>query len=332
MKAIVLEGINEPLVMKDVPIPELEPDEALIRIKAAAFNRRDWWIQQGRYAGLKFPIILGSDGVGIVEAVGNDTAKAWVGREVMINPAIGWGSGEASQQQGFHILGLPQDGTFAEYVKAPLANLHKKPEHLSFEEAAALPLGGLTAYRALFSRASLQAGEKVLVVGIGGGVATFALQWGVHAGADVYVTSSKTAKIDQAITLGAKGGELYTDRAWVERLKEAAGGFDVIVDSALGDGFEHHLDLANPGGRIVFFGGTAGNIPSLNSRKIFWKQLSILGTTMGSPADFADMLAFVNKHRIKPIVDSVHPLENAEKALRKMDTSTQFGKIVLQIE
>lgn len=331
MKAIVLEGVNRPLLLKDVPIPELGVDEALIRIKAAAFNRRDWWIQQGQYAGLKFPIILGSDGAGVVETVHHKAAKHWIGKDVIINPAFAWGSSEAAQQHEFQILGLPQDGTFAEYVKVPVANLYKKPDHLSFEEAAALPLGGLTAYRALFSRASLQAEEKVLVVGVGGGVATFALQWAIHAGAEVYVTSGKASKIDQAVSLGAKGGELYTDNAWVERLKEDSGGFDVIVDSALGDGFAHHLDLVNPGGRIVFFGGTAGNIPPLNARKLFWKQLSILGTTMGSTADFADMLSFVNKHHIKPVVDSTYPLEDAETALRKMDVSTQFGKIVLQM-
>ncbi len=331
MKANVLEGTKQPLVLKDVPIPLLRTGEALVRLKAAAFNRRDWWIQQGQYAGLKFPIILGSDGAGVVEAVSDDTAKDWIGKAVIINASLAWGNSEAAQQPGFHILGLPQDGTFAEYVNVPVVNLHEKPAYLSFENAAALPLGGLTAYRALFSRAALKAGERVLVVGIGGGVATFVLQWAVHAGAEVYVTTGSEAKLDEAIRLGAKGGELYTADGWVEKLQRAAGGFDVIVDSALGDGFVHHLDLANPGGRIVFFGGTAGNIPPLNARKIFWKQLSLLGTTMGSPADFKAMLAFANQHRVKPVIDSIHPLEEAEYALHRMDNFTQFGKIVLQI-
>jgi len=329
MKAIVLDGIKEPLVWKDVPIPDLGKGEALVRIKAASFNRRDWWIQQGRYAGLKFPIILGSDGAGIVEAVDGSAYGGWIGKEVVINPSIAWGADEAFQQKSFSILGLPQDGTFAEYVRVPAANLYEKPQYLSFEEAAALPLGGLTAYRALFSRAGLSVGQNVLVVGAGGGVATFALQWAVHAGAKVYVTSGRADKIEQAVALGAEGGVRYTDDNWAQQLQEKAGGFDVIVDSALGDSFAHHLDLANPGGRIVFFGGTAGDLPTLNARKIFWKQLSLLGTTMGSPADFTHMLAFANQHRIKPVVDSVHPLAEAETALRKMDASAQFGKIVL---
>jgi zinc-binding alcohol dehydrogenase/oxidoreductase len=331
MKAIVLGGIQEPLIISEVPIPEIGPGEALVHIKAAAFNRRDWWIQQGQYAGLKFPIVLGSDGAGVVERVGADHHKDWVGREVIINPSMAWGENETAQGKAFQILGLPQDGTFAEYVRVPMGNLHEKPTQLSFEEAAALPLGGLTAYRALFSRAALKAGEKVLVAGVGGGVASFALQFAVHADAQVYVTSGAISKIERAKTLGAKGGVLYTDDQWAQRLQEKAGGFDVIVDSALGDGFTAHLNLANPGGRIVFFGGTAGNIPALKARQLFWKQLSLLGTTMGSPADFANMLAFVNQHHIKPIVDSVYPMEDAEIALHQLGESVQFGKIVLKI-
>lgn len=332
MKAIVLDGVNQSLQLKEVPVPTLVSGEALVRLHAAAFNRRDWWIQQGQYAGLKFPIVLGSDGAGVVERVQDQVHNDWLGREVIINPSLSWGDRQDHQGNRFQILGLPQDGTFAEYVRVPVANLHDKPPHLSFQEAAALPLGGLTAYRALFGRAHLQPGEKVLVVGAGGGVATFALQWAIHAGAQVYVTTSSAAKVAQAVALGAKGGALYTAEDWAQQLQAEAGGFDVIVDSALGDAFASHLDLANPGGRIVFFGGTAGNLPPLNARKIFWKQLSILGTTMGSPADFVAMLAFVSQHGIKPVIDSVHPLAAAEEALRALGASTQFGKIVVGID
>lgn len=212
MKAIVLHGVKEPLILRDVPIPQLNSQEALVRIKAAAFNRRDWWIQQGQYAGLKFPIIPGSDGAGIVESVGAGVDSTWVGKAVIINPSINWGANEAFQQKTSSILGLPEDGTFAEYVRVPVENLHEKPQHLSFAEAAALPLGGLTAYRSLFTRANLMAGEKVLIIGIGGGVASFALQFAMHAGASVYVTSGNPVKIEQAITLGAGGGVLYIYR------------------------------------------------------------------------------------------------------------------------
>lgn len=330
MNAIVLDGINLPLTIRNRDKPLLKANEVLVKVKAASLNRRDYWIQKGLYAGLKFPIILGSDGAGIVEKVGNESESDWIGREVMINPSFNWGDNENFQSADFHILGLPQDGTFAEYVRVPVQNLHVIPPHLTLEEAAAIPLGGLTAWRALFSKAQLDKGEKVLITGVGGGVATFLLQWAVHSGAEVYVTSGKREKLKKALDLGAKAGVLYTDKNWYEKIKPD-GGFDVIVDSTLGNHFAQYVELAKPGGRIVFFGGTAsGDLPALNARKIFWKQLRILGTTMGSPKDFREMLDFVQKHQIKPVIDSIHPLAHAEEAIRKMDRSEQFGKIVLR--
>lgn len=332
MKAVVLKGKQEPFVIEDVKIPTLASDEVLVRVKAAAFNHRDLWIQKGLYAGLKFPIILGSDGSGIVEKVGDEANKSWIGESVIINPSTNWGDNEAFQQKEFTILGLPENGTFAQFVKVKFINIHKLPSYLSFEEAAALPLTGLTSYRALFSRAGLKAGEKVLIVGVGGGAASMALKWALAAKAEVYVTSGSQEKIDYAKSLGAIDGVNYKTENWVEALEIKAGGFDVILDSALGDGFASLLDLANPGGRIVFFGGTAGNIPELNGRKIFWKQLSILGTTMGSNLDFSKMLDFAELHKIKPVIDSVYPLEEAEQAIQKMKSGSQFGKIVLKVD
>jgi len=332
MKAIVLKDKEEPLKIEDVEVPALGEDEVLIKVKAASFNRRDWWIQKGLYAGLKFPIILGSDGAGIVERVGKEANKSWIGQSVIINPALNWGDNEAFQQKDFAILGLPENGTFAEFVKVKFENIYPLPAHLSFEEAAALPLTGLTAYRALFSRAMLKPAEKILIVGIGGGASSMALLWSLAAKAQVYVTSGSDAKIEQAKSLGAIDGVNYKTDSWAKDLAEMAGGFDVILDSALGEGFASLLDLASPGARIVFFGGTAGNIPELNARKIFWKQLSVLGTTMGSDKDFLEMLDFLNLHKVKPVIDSVHPFQDAEIAIRKMDDSRQFGKIVLKVD
>lgn len=333
MKAIVLEGVQQPLRIQETAIPTLKEGEALVRIRAAAFNRRDWWIQQGKYAGLQFPLTPGSDGVGIVEEINGSVAarQQWLGKSVIINPSLYWQADSAAQPPTFKILGLPDPGTFAEYVKVPLENLFLQPTHLSDVEAAALPLAGLTSYRALFTKGKLQKGEKVLVTGVGGGVATFVLLWATHAGAEVYVTSGQTSKIEAAKKLGAAGGSNYRSEGWQDLLKAEAGGFDVIIDSALGDQFRHFPDLANPGGRIVFFGGTAGNIPELDGRKIFWKQLTLAGTTMGSAGDFANMLAFATKHQAKPIIDSVHALDEAEQAIRRLDDSAQFGKIVLEV-
>jgi len=331
MKAISLDGINLPLTITNVSKPKLKANEALVQLKMAALNRRDYWIHKGLYAGLKFPIIIGSDGAGIVEDVKSEDGAGWLGKEVIINPSINWGSSERAQGSGFHILGLPENGTFAEYVNVPIENLFPLPPHLTFEEAAALPLGGLTAWRALFSRAKLAKGERVLITGIGGGVASMALQFAIQMGAEVYVTSGKRAKLKKAIELGALGGALYTDKHWKEKLNEI-GGFDVILDSASGAEFAHYIDLTRPGGRIVFYGATvSGNIPDLNARKIFWKQLSILGTTMGSSKDFMAMLDFVNQYKIKPIIDSVLPMAHIEEAMQKMECNEHFGKLVLRV-
>jgi len=331
MKAIVLTAAGQPLEFKEVEKPQFGPGEVLVEIKAAALNRRDWWITQGKYAGIKYPSILGSDGSGVVAEVGAGVDQSWMGKEVIINPGNNWGEHPEHQQKEFKILGLPDDGTFAEYVKTAAEYLYPKPAHLTWEQAAAIPLAGLTAYRALFTKGKAKKGDKVLIVGVGAGTGSFALQFALAAGCQVFVTSGSGEKIEAAKVLGAAAGVSYKAQDWAEQLKHLAGGFDVIIDSALGGGFAKLLDLCNPGARIVFFGGTAGNLPELNARKIFWKQLSLLGTTLGTQEDFKAMLDLINEHKIVPVVDEVFPLAIAEQAVRKMDNSAQFGKIVLKV-
>ena len=331
MRAVHLTAINA-LSIVEIPAPEPLAGEVRVRLKAAALNHRDVWIKLGQYAGLKFPAQPGSDGAGVVERVGTGVDAAWVGREVIINPAFGWGTREQAQGADFTILGLPRDGTLAEVVTIPVTQLSAKPAHLSWTEAAALPLSGLTAYRALFARAGLQPGERVLISGVGGGVALFALQYAVAHGAQVYVTSGSDEKIAKAIRLGAAGGFNYTHPGWAKTAAHAGHAFDVIVDSAGGDGFEALIDLAAPGGRVVFFGATRGNPPVLPMRKVFWRQISLLGTTMGSPADWAAMMDFVERHRIAPVVSDVFPLERAGDAFDLMERGGQFGKIVVTLE
>lgn len=329
MKAIVLTA-DRTLEVKEVEKPTLATGEALVKIKAAALNRRDYWISVGKYAGIKYPTIPGSDGAGIVVEVSGDNGQEWLNKDVIINPAMNWGESPDFQSKDFKILGLPDDGTLAEYVKVPVANLHPKPGHLTWEQAAALPLAGVTAYRALFTKARVKKGEKVLISGVGGGAGTFALQWAVAAGAQVFVTSGSGEKIERAGRLGAAAGVSYKAQDWAEELKHLSGGFDVIIDSAVGEGFAKFTELCNPGGRIVFFGATAGNMPPLDARKIFWKQLQILGTAMGTDEDFTNMLDFLNEHSIVPIVDEVFALTDAAAAIGKMEHSDQFGKIVLR--
>jgi len=331
MKAIVLESAENPIVYKEVEKPALQAGEVLVQVKAAALNRRDYWITVGKYGGIKYPTILGSDGAGIVAEVGDGVDKSWIGKEVIINPSHDYGDDPAFQGKSFKILGLPEDGTFAEYVKTKAGYLYAKPGHLSFEQASAIPLAGLTAYRALFTKGQLKAGNKVLIVGAGSGTGSFAIQWAIAEGAEVYVTSSSAEKIELAKGLGATAGVNYHDTDWDKQLQQLAGGFDVVIDSALGEGFARIPDICNPGARIVTFGGTAGDVPAFNARKFFYKQLQFLGSMMGTVAEFEAMIDLVNEHKIVPVVDEVFPLAEANEAIGKMEKSTQFGKIVLKV-
>ena len=334
MQALQLDAVNQPVAVRDLPTPTPAAGEILVKLYAAALNHRDVFIQQGKYAGIKLPCTLGADGAGEVAAHGENVpadAPA-VGSRVLINPGLRWGDNPRAQAKDFVVLGMPDPGTFAEYIVLPAQYIRPLPAHLSFEQGAALPLAGLTAYRAAFTRAQVQAGERVLVTGIGGGVALLAAQLCIARGAEVWVTSGSDDKLARAQALGARGGINYHTGSWVKTLTQQAGGaFDVIIDSAGGAAFGALLDAAAPGGRIVFFGATLGAIPDLPPAKVFWKQLSILGSTMGTAQDFDDMLALVTEKKIVPVVDEVFALSEGEAALRHLEAGAQFGKVVLKI-
>jgi NADPH:quinone reductase-like Zn-dependent oxidoreductase len=303
-----------------------------VRLRAAALNHRDVWIQKGQYAGIKLPCTLGADGAGEIVALGAGVEGWAVGAPVIIYPGVEWGTEQHAQGRSFRVLGMPDPGTFAEYIALPAHYVRPRPAHLSWEQAAALPLAGLTAYRAAFVRARVQPGERVLVTGVGGGVAQVAAQFCAARGAQVWVTSGDDDKLARAIELplGLRGGINYKQANWGRTLAQGAGGpFDVIIDSAGGAAFGALLDVAAPGGRIVFYGATLGNIPDLPPAKVFWKQLSILGSSMGSEQDFDDMLALVNEKQLVPIVDKVFPLAEGEAALRYLEGGQQLGKVVL---
>lgn len=328
MKALIIKKLNENPELVEVPAPKPSKNEAVIRTRAAALNHRDLFILQGQYADIQMPVILGSDGAGELET---PVAKARADKKVIIYPALDWGDNSNFQSKSFRVLGMPENGTFAEQICIPRANIFPMPEHLSWEQAAALPLAGLTAWRTLFNRCQLKKGERVLITGIGGGVALTALQLAVAAGAEVFVTSGSAEKIERAVALGAKGGANYRNEGWGKQLKQEAGGFDVIIDSAGGDGFALFPSLCNPGARVGFYGGTLGKVNGLSLQPLFWKQISLLGSTMGSPREFRAMLTFVQKHEIVPVVDSVFALSEGAKAFEKMGKGEQFGKIVMKV-
>ena len=334
MKAIVLRefGQVEQFRLEDVPDPTPGPGEVVVRLRAAALNHRDLWIAQNKYPNVKLPAVLGSDGAGQVASLGEGVEGLRAGQDVVINPSLDWGPDPRVQGERFRILGMPDHGTFAELIAVPAENVVPKPAGMSFEDAAAIPLAGLTADRAVVTKAEVQAGETVLVTGIGAGTATLAMQFALALGARVFVTSGSEAKLERARALGAKGGVNYREDDWPSKLKELAGAPDVVIDSAGGEGFARCLGLLRPGGRLVTFGATTGPVPSLNVFHLFWKQLRLLGTTMGTPAEFAAMLDLVEDGGIRPVVDRTFPLAEATEALRHMEQSGQFGKIVLKVE
>jgi NADPH:quinone reductase-like Zn-dependent oxidoreductase len=216
-------------------------------------------------------------------------------------------------------------------VKVPAENVFAKPSHLSWEEAAALPLGGVTAYRALVTKGKVREGEPVFIPGIGGGVATFLVQFASALGAKVYVTSSKDEKVEKAKTFGAVGGVNYSKENWSKDLKKLSGGIDLSVDSIGGETFDALLALGNVGSRIVSFGATRGPVPKLVMPKLFLKEISVHGSTMGSPQEFRDMLELVEKHEIHPVLDRTYDLKEAAQAQTRLENGENFGKIVLSI-
>ena len=336
MKAMVLQELGGPekLSYEDFPEPEPGPGETIVRLRAAALNRRDVFVTRGQYPGAKpeaLPVILGSDGSGEVVARGDGAAGPDEGTEVVINPALYWGDDPRKAGKEYRILGLPDNGTFAQFVKVPAENVFPKPSHLSHEEAAAIPLGALTAYRALVTRGGVQEGETVVVPGIGSGVATFVLQIAAALGARVFVTSGSDEKIDKARELGAEGGVNYNSEEWFKELKSMTGGVDLSVDHVGGEGFDALVSLAKPGSRIVTFGATAGPKVTVVMPRVFLKWIDVLGTAMGTNEEFGAMLDLYAEHGLRPTINETFSLEEAATAMQHMEEGKGIGKIVLDI-
>ena len=333
MKAIVLEEIGGPdnLKIKEVDTPEPGPGEVRVKLQNSALNRRDYWITIGRYPRTSLPCTAGSDGAGTIDAVGEGVDDAVVGNEVVVYPAREWGDSEAVSGPNFRVLGMPDQGTFAEYICCLATDVYARPTHMSWEQSAAVPLAGLTAWRAVVTQAEVKAGQTVLVTGAGSGVSTFAIQWASALGAEVYVTSGSEEKIDKAKSIGATGGVSYRQEDYHKILKKQAGGFNAIIDSAGGDDMNNLLGTLRPAGRFVFFGATLGVASTgLEIPRLFFNQTRIQGTMMGSNAEFKAMLDFVSENKIEPVVDRVLPMSEAIAAHKLLESFGQMGKVVLQ--
>ena len=325
MKAIVIheDGGPEVLRYEDVPDALAEPGEVLIRMRAASLNHLDVWTRKGLPSVPK-PRILGADGAGIVETLGDGVSGFEPGQPVVINPGL--------EHDGvIHVIGEHTQGVHAELAAVPATNVYPLREGLSFEQAAAFPLVYETAYRMLVTRAGLRAGEWVLIWGIGGGVASAAFRIAQALGARTIVTSGTATKLAKATELGADVVVDHAEDDVVAAVKEATGnGVDVVVETVGDATWKRTLDAARPGGRVVVCGATSGPNPPAALHRLWWKQLDILGSTMGTRADFEGAYDLVAAGAT-PIVDSVFPLAEARAAHERLESGGQFGKIVLSI-
>ncbi|MBN1805206.1 MAG: zinc-binding dehydrogenase [Sedimentisphaerales bacterium] len=343
MKAVVIHehGELDKLIVEEIPEPKYAEDEVLLKVRSAGLNHLDIWVRKGRgNLNLPKPHVLGSDASGVVIAAGANVKNVAVGDEVIVNPGLSCGCceycnrGEQSECVSFGILGLIRPGTFAEKVAVPSRNVWPKPSHMSFNEAGSFVLAYLTAWRMLVTRAQLKPGQTVLIHGIGGGVALSALQLAKLSGAQVIVTSSSDAKLQRAGLLGADHVINYKNVEDVaQKVKDITSGrgVDIAIDTVGAATWPIDFAAVRQGGKIVLCGVTSDAQAVTNLRTLYWNQLTILGSTMGSDEDLRQMLLAVNQAKLKPVIDSTLKLENIKEATNRMENAEQFGKIVLEI-
>ncbi len=323
-------GSLDHVAVRDVPAPAPGPGEVRIELRAAALNHLDLFVVAGIPGiELAMPHVLGADGAGVVAEVGEDVERVTPGDEVVLDPGLG--SPDADR---FALLGEMVPGTFAEQIVVPEENCYRKPAELSWIEAAAFPLVSLTAWRMLISKAALQPGEWVLIHGIGGGVSLAALQIAVHVGARAIVTSHSEQKRQRALELGAAHAIDYANEDVVGMVREYTErkGVDVVVDNVGEATFDASVRACRNGGRIVTCGATSGARIPVDVRRLFWRQLTIYGSTMGDTNEFTAMLEAVEHGYLRPPVDRVFPLSEGRAALERLEGAEQFGKIVLELQ
>ncbi|CAN5640116.1 MAG: zinc-binding dehydrogenase [Actinomycetota bacterium] len=327
MKAVRIheDGGPEVLRYEDVPDPEPQAGEVLVELRAAGVNHLDIWIRKGLPSVPK-PRILGADGAGVVAALGDGVEGFAVGDRVVVNPGI-------VHDGRITVIGEHTDGTCCELKAIPAAQLYPLAEQLSFEEGAAFPLVFETAYRMLVTKAGLREGEWVLIWGIGGGVALAAFELCRALGARAIVTSSSNDKLERARGLGADVAVNHSEDDVVAAVKEATGGAGaaVVVETVGEATWERSLAGAASEGRVVVCGATSGHSPPARLYRLWWKQLVVYGSTMGTPADFEGAYELIREGRARIHVDSVFPLADAAKAHERLESGAQFGKVVLKI-
>ena len=343
MRALALgaTGGLEHLKVQELPQPTVQsPGHVLIRIQAAALNRIDLFVAGGLPGvSYNFPHIVGSDGTGVVEEIGSEVRQVRPGDRVMINPTLSCGecsacrAGEESLCERLRVLGEHAGGTAAEYAVVPAENLALAPPAMPWPQAAAFSLATLTAWRMLVTRARLQAGETVLIWGIGGGVALAALQITKLFGARAIVTSGTEAKLSLAQGLGADVvlNHRHADVAPEVRKHTGGRGADIVVDSAGEQSWQGSLRSLRRGGRLVTCGATTGPMVSLDLRRLFWHQWSILGSTLGSRREYTEIVGLAAKGKLWPVIDRTVPLGQAITAFERLQRGEQVGKLVIEV-
>jgi NADPH:quinone reductase-like Zn-dependent oxidoreductase len=342
MKAAYIEGHGniEEIKVGEVATSEPGPGEVRVAMKAAALNHLDLFVVGGLPGlELSMPHVLGADGAGVIEAVGDGVAEWKPGDEVILNPGL-WCNrceyclaGEQSTCIRYGLLGEHRNGTFAEALVVPERNCHGKPGHLSWIEAAAFPLVTLTAWRMLVTKAKVKAGDTVLIHGIGGGVSLVGMQIALLHGAKVFVTSHSEAKLEKALEMGAAAALDYTEVDVAREVRKLTHrrGVDIVVDNVGAATFEASINACRKGGCIVTCGATTGPKIPADVRKLFWNQISIHGSTMCNEDEFRAMLTAVEAGGLSPTVDSVFPLEETVAAFERLQAAEQLGKVVLDV-
>lgn len=325
LKAFVLE--NGELNINEMPEPKVEKGEVVVALKIAGLNRRDLYIKN-RWGKKAEALILGSDGAGVVEAIGEGVDHISIGDEVIINPALGWFENSDAPPSGFDILGMPDHGTIAEKIAISAEQVEKKPSHLSWEEAGVLALAALTGYRSLVTKGNVQKGETVFIPGAGSGVATYIIQFAKAIGARVIVTSRSKEKREAAIKIGADRA-IDTNSDWDKELVDET--IDLVIDSVGRATFNRSLQVLKKGGRIVIFGATTEDTVDFNLRDFFYGQYQLLGSTMGSREELKDLITFIEKHQLRPIVGHTFKLNDIQEAFHFLEENKQFGKIAIEI-
>ncbi|ANU16043.1 alcohol dehydrogenase [Planococcus maritimus] len=325
MKAFVMEAGQYKL--KDMPEPTAQQGEVVVKIRDAGINRRDLGLLK-RYGDNPEALIIGSDGAGVVESLGEGVTDFEVGDEVIINPGLRWEQNSDAPPEGFDILGMPDHGTFAEKIAISAEQLEKKTKHLSWPEAGGLGLPALTGYRALFTKGQLKKGDTLFIPGAGSGVATFLIQFAKNIGATVIVTSRSEDKLAHAKEIGADIA-IPTDSDWVKELEGQT--IDLVIDSVGGATFNRSLEVLKKGGRIVIFGATTSDTVDFNLRSFFYGQYQLFGSTMGSREELRDMVKHIEQYDTHPVVDRVFPLDEAQEAFDYLAQGKQFGKVILRV-